>query len=245
MTWTTGRNRTYVAPVALAIPALYRSTVGKKAVMAVTGGLLVLFIVAHMLGNLKIFFGRADFDGYAAWLRTIGSPVLHETWFLWLQRVGLTLCALLHIGLAAELTVRARKARPVRYKHRPKVQGVQGGYAARTMRWGGIILALFIVWHILDLTVGTVNPRGVHGEPYGNVVADFQPGRWYVTLFYALAVIALGFHLRHGLRSALQSLGRRDSRREGVIGAAAAGFAVVIVVGYLSVPFAVITGLVS
>ncbi|MGH3391651.1 MAG: succinate dehydrogenase cytochrome b subunit [Actinomadura sp.] len=228
--------------MALAIPALYRSTVGKKAVMAVTGGLLVLFIVAHMVGNLKIFFGAEEFDGYAAWLRTLGTPALHEGWFLWLQRAALLLCVLLHIGMAAELTVRARKARPVRYKHRPKVRG---GYAARTMRWGGIILALFIVWHILDLTVGTVNPRGVHGEPYGNVVADFQPGRWYVTLFYALAVIALGFHLRHGLRSALQSLGRRDPRREGVIGAAAAGFAVVIVVGYLSVPFAVMTGLVA
>jgi succinate dehydrogenase / fumarate reductase cytochrome b subunit len=225
--------------VALAIPALYRSTVGKKAVMAVTGGLLVLFVVAHMVGNLKIFFGEEDFDGYAAWLRTLGSPALHETWFLWIQRAGLTLCVLLHIGTAAELTARARKARPVRYKHRPKVQG---SYAARTMRWGGVILMLFIVWHILDLTVGTVNPRGVHGEPYGNVVADFQPGRWYVTLFYALAVIALGFHLRHGLRSAFQSLGRSNPKRPST---AATGFAIVIVVGYLSVPLAVMTGLVS
>ena len=242
MTWTAGRNRTYLALVALAIPALYRSTVGKKAVMAVSGGLLVLFVVAHMVGNLKIFFGEEDFDGYAAWLRTIGTPALHETWFLWIQRAVLTLCVLLHIGTAAELTVRARKARPVRYKHRPKVQG---SYAARTMRWGGIILALFVVWHILDLTVGTVNPHGVHGEVYANVVADFQPGRWYVTLFYALAVIALGFHLRHGLRSALQSLGRRDPRRESAGSAAAAGIAIVIVVGYLSVPFAVMTGLVS
>jgi succinate dehydrogenase / fumarate reductase cytochrome b subunit len=228
--------------VALATPALYRSTVGKKAVMAVSGGLLVLFIVAHMVGNLKIFFGREDFDGYAAWLRTIGTPALHETWFLWLQRTGLTLCVLLHIGTAADLTVRARKARPVRYRHRPKVQG---GYAARTMRWGGVILVLFVIWHILDLTVGTVNPRGVHGEPYGNVVADFQPGRWYITVFYALAVIALGFHLRHGVTSALQSLGRGDAARGRGPSASAAAFAVVIVVGYLSVPFAVMTGLVS
>jgi succinate dehydrogenase cytochrome b subunit len=228
--------------VALAIPALYRSTVGKKAVMAVSGGLLALFVVAHMLGNLKFFSGAAEFDGYAAWLRTIGTPALHEGWFLWIQRAVLLLCVLLHMGTAADLTVRARKARPVRYRHRPKVRG---DYAARTMRWGGVILALFLVWHILDLTVGTVNPRGVHGEPYGNVVADFQPGRWHVTLFYALAVVALGLHLRHGLRSALQSLGRRDPRREGLIGATAAGFAIVIVVGYLAVPFAVMTGLVS
>jgi succinate dehydrogenase / fumarate reductase cytochrome b subunit len=236
MTWTTGCRRAYLATVALAIPALYRSTVGKKAVMAVTGGLMVLFIVAHMLGNLKIFFGPAEFDGYGAWLRTIGTPVLHEGWFLWLQRTGLTVCLLLHFATAAELTVRARQARPVRYRHRAKVRG---SYAARTMRWGGIILALFVVWHILDLTVGTVNPRGIHGEPYGNVVADFQPERWPVTVFYALAVVALGFHLWHGVHSALQSLGRRGERKSAV---AAAGFAVVIVAGYLSVPFAVTAG---
>jgi succinate dehydrogenase / fumarate reductase cytochrome b subunit len=228
--------------VAVAIPALYRSTVGKKAVMAVSGGLLVLFIVAHMVGNLKIFFGREEFDGYAAWLRTIGTPALHESWFLWIQRAGLTLCVLLHIGTATDLAVRAKRARPVRYRHRPKVQG---GYAARTMRWGGVIIVLFVIWHILDLTVGTVNPRGVHGEPYGNVVADFQPDRWYITLFYALAVIALGFHLRHGLTSALQSLGRGNAVRERGLSAAAAVFAVAIVVGFLSVPFAVTTGLVS
>jgi succinate dehydrogenase / fumarate reductase cytochrome b subunit len=228
--------------VALAIPALYRSTVGKKAVMAVSGGLLVLFIIAHMLGNLKIFLGQGDFDHYAAWLRTIGTPALHETWFLWIQRTVLTVCVLLHIGTAAELAARARKARPVRYHHRPKVQG---SYAARTMRWGGVILLLFVIWHILDLTVGTVNPRGVHGEPYGNVVADFQPDRWYITLFYALAVIALGFHLRHGVRSAFRSLGRNGARSERGLSIFAAVLAVVIVVGYLSVPFAVMTGLVG
>jgi succinate dehydrogenase / fumarate reductase cytochrome b subunit len=242
MTWTAGAGKTYFAPVALAIPALYRSTVGKKAVMALSGGLLVLFIIAHMLGNLKIFLGQGDFDHYAAWLRTIGMPALHETWFLWIQRTVLLLCVLLHIGTAAELAVRARRARPIRYQHRPKVQG---SYAARTMRWGGVILVLFVIWHILDLTLGTVNPRGVHGEPYGNVVADFQPDRWYITLFYALAVIALGFHLRHGVRSALQSLGRGGAGRERGLSMGAAVFAVVIVVGYLSVPFAVMTGLVG
>jgi succinate dehydrogenase / fumarate reductase cytochrome b subunit len=206
--------------------------------MAVTGGLMVLFIVAHVVGNLKIFFGRADFDGYAAWLRTIGSPVLPHGGFLWLQRAGLTLAVLLHMAAATALTLRARKARPVRYRHRAR----QHSYAARTMRWGGVILALFVVWHILDLTVGAVNPRGVPGQPYGNVVADFQPGRWPVTLFYALAVLALGLHLRHGVRSALQSLGRGSTDRAGAL---STGFALVIVAGFLSVPFAVMTGLVK
>lgn len=247
MTWTAWHAAAYRAHVvqtqprtrARAVPAPYRSTVGKKAVMAVTGGLLALFIVAHMAGNLKIFFGAEEFDGYAAWLRGIGSPVLHHEWFLWIQRIGLLLCVLLHIGTATDLAVRARRARPVRYRHRARIQG---SYAARTMRWGGVIIALFVVWHILDLTVGTVNPRGVTGEPYGNVVADFQPGRWPVTLFYTLAVLALGLHLRHGLRSAVQSLGRAAPRRARLLDGGATAFAVLIVAGYLSVPFAVTAG---
>ncbi|WP_460365723.1 succinate dehydrogenase cytochrome b subunit [Actinocorallia lasiicapitis] len=224
------------------IPALYRSTVGKKAIMAVTGGLMFLFILGHMIGNLKIFFGQTEFNAYAAWLRTIGEPALHESWFLWIQRVGLTLILVMHIGAATELTVRAKKARPVKYQHR---QPVKGSYAARTMRWGGVIILLFIVWHILDLTVGTVNPGYVHGDPYRNVVADFQPDRWYITLFYAAAVIALGFHLRHGLVSAVQSLGRKNPKHAKNLNLAAASVAVLITIGFLAVPFSVTVGLID
>ncbi|RAY14524.1 succinate dehydrogenase [Actinomadura craniellae] len=204
--------------------------------MAVTGGLLLLFVTAHMVGNLKFFFGAEEFDGYAAWLRTIGAPALHHEWFLWIQRTGLLLCVLLHIGTATSLAVRARRARPVRYRHRP---AVQGSYAARTMRWGGVIVALFVVYHLLDLTVGVLNPHGEHGEVHANVVADFAPERWYVTLFYALAVIVLGFHVQHGLRSAFQSLGRGDARTLDLV---ATGYAVALVVGFLAVPVAVLVG---
>lgn len=219
--------------------------------MAVTGGLLVLFIVGHMIGNLKIFFGPQEFDGYSAWLRTIGSPVLHHEWFLWIMRVGLLAAVVLHIWAATSLTVQARKARPVRYQHRARswrsraAWTGQGSYAARTMRWGGVIILLFIIWHLLDLTVGAVNPGYRHGEVYRNVTADFAVERWPVTLFYALAVIALGFHLRHGLVSALQSVGRGNPQRARTVGLAATAFAVVIVAGFLSVPFAVVTGLVD
>ena len=106
--------------------------------------------------------------------------------------------------------MRARAARPVRYAHRKKVQG---SYAARTMRWGGVIILLFVIYHILDLTTGTLNPRR-RPEPARtrNVVADFAPERWYVTLFYTLAIVALGFHLRHGVFSALRSLGQQTPR---------------------------------
>ncbi|MEV4772557.1 succinate dehydrogenase cytochrome b subunit [Micromonospora humida] len=219
-----------------------RSNVGLKAVMAVTGIMLVLFLVAHMLGNLKVFTGETSFDHYAHWLRDIGKPLLPGVWFLWILRAALVVAVIGHIWAATVLAVRARAARPVRYAHRKKVQG---SYAARTMRWGGVIILLFVIYHILDLTTGTLNPVGDASNPYGNVVADFAPDRWYVTLFYTLAIVTVGFHLRHGLFSALRSLGQQTPRGERRARTAALVFAVVLCAGYLVVPFAVLTGLVS
>ncbi|MCD0447939.1 succinate dehydrogenase cytochrome b subunit [Actinocorallia sp. API 0066] len=210
--------------------------------MAVTGVLMVLWLIGHMVGNLKIFFGLEEFNGYAAWLRTLGAPALHEGWFLWVMRFGLLAAVVLHFSTAAELTVRAKRARPVKYQHRAKVNG---SYAARTMRWGGVIILLFIVWHILDLTVGTVNPHGVHGEAYQNVVAGFAPDRWYITLFYVLAVVSLGFHLRHGLVSAVQTLGLKNPRQDKALNVIATGFAALITVGFLIVPISVTLGVVD
>ncbi|WP_203928437.1 succinate dehydrogenase cytochrome b subunit [Virgisporangium ochraceum] len=214
-----------------------RSSVGLKIIMAVTGGLLVLFLVAHMVGNLKVFVGESSFDHYAHWLRTIGAPVLPASAFLWIQRVGLLVAVGAHLWSATVLTVRARRARPVRYAHR---RPVQGSYSARTMRWGGVIIGLFVVYHVLDLTVGTLNPVADPSRPYANVVADFAPERWPVTLLYTLAVVALGFHLAHGIDSAVRTLGGRRG---------AHGFAVavsaLVCAGFLSVPFAVLTGVVS
>ncbi|MDG4798684.1 succinate dehydrogenase cytochrome b subunit [Micromonospora sp. WMMD1082] len=219
-----------------------RSNVGLKAVMAVTGILLVLFLIAHMLGNLKIFTGAMAFNHYAEWLREFGAPLLPSAGFLWIQRIGLLAAVLLHIWAATVLALRARAARPVRYAHRKKVRG---SYAARTMRWGGVIILLFVIYHILDLTTGTLNPVGDPSRPYANVVADFAPARWYVTLFYTVAVVALGFHLRHGVFSALRSLGQQTPRGERRARVVALTFAVALCVGYLVVPFAVLTGLVS
>jgi len=217
------------------------SSVGLKIVMAVTGLLLILFLYAHMAGNLKIFVGETAFDHYAHWLRTIGEPVLPHTWYLWIQRGGLTVAVLGHIAAATVLARRAHAARPVRYAHRPKVQG---SYAARTMRWGGVIILLFVIYHVLDLTTGTLNPVGDKQRPYANVVADFAPDRWYVTLFYTLAILAIGFHLRHGIFSAVRTLGQQTARGERIARMTALVLSVVLVAGFLSVPFAVLTGLV-
>jgi succinate dehydrogenase / fumarate reductase cytochrome b subunit len=210
--------------------------------MAVTGILLVLFLFAHMAGNLKIFVGETAFDHYAHWLRSVGEPLIPRTWFLWIQRGGLTVAVLGHIAAATILARRARQARPVKYAHRPKVQG---SYAARTMRWGGVIVLLFVIYHILDLTTGTLNPVGDKQHPYANVVADFAPDHWYVTLFYVLAILAIGLHLRHGIFSAVRTLGQQTARGERIARLTALVLSVVLVVGYLSVPFAVLTGLVD
>ncbi|WP_269436186.1 succinate dehydrogenase cytochrome b subunit [Saccharothrix sp. NRRL B-16348] len=204
---------------------LYRTTVGKKVVMAVTGAGMLLYVVVHMLGNLTVFSGPDAINGYGHWLRDIGV--------VWPTRVALLACVALHFVAAYQLTAKARRARG-RYEHRRRVQG---SYAARTMRWGGVIIALFVVYHLLDLTVGWLNPNGVPGEIHANVVADFR--HWYVVLAYTVAVLALGFHIRHGVWSATQTLGVTTSR---VIGL---GVAVTICAGFLSVPFAVFTGLVS
>jgi succinate dehydrogenase / fumarate reductase cytochrome b subunit len=213
-----------------------------KIVMAVTGAIMLLYLVAHMIGNLKIFFGAGAIDTYAAWLRTVGEPALPEETLLWIVRVVLTVSVVAHIVSATILARRARRARPVRYAYRPPVRA---SYAARTMRWGGVIILLFVIYHLLDLTTGTLNPNGVHGAVYANVVADFAPQRWFVTLFYALAVIAVGFHVRHGLWSGLQTLGRSSAATQNVLKGVAMGVAIVLVAGFLSVPFAVMTGLVG
>ncbi|MEV4318290.1 succinate dehydrogenase cytochrome b subunit [Actinocrispum sp. NPDC049592] len=219
---------------------VWSSTIGKKAVMGVTGLVLLLYVIAHMLGNLKFFFGPTSIDGYAAWLRTIVDGLLGHGGFLWGTRAVLVGSVVLHMTAATQLARRAHKARPAAYQHRRKIQG---SYAARTMRWGGVILGLFVVYHILDLTTGTLNPNGVQGQVYANLTADFR--LWYVVLFYTAAVVSLGFHIRHGMWSALQSLGASSATRQRALQLTSLGVALAITVGYLSVPFAVLTGLVA
>ncbi|MFI5530254.1 succinate dehydrogenase cytochrome b subunit [Kitasatospora sp. NPDC051853] len=217
---------------------LWRSTLGKKAVMAVSGLVMLLYLVAHMLGNLKVFFGPADINGYAHWLRTLGQPLLHFGWFLWLARAVLLAAVVAHGVAAYQLSRRDLKARPVKYAHTRR----RASYATRTMRWGGVILGLFIVWHILDLTTLTVNPLGEEGHPYQNIVASFST--WYGGGVYCLAVLALGLHVRHGFWSAAQTLGANNPRRDRGLKLAANGLALLLTAGFLSVPVAVMTGVV-
>ncbi|MGH3376497.1 MAG: succinate dehydrogenase cytochrome b subunit [Actinoallomurus sp.] len=222
---------------------LYRSTVGKKAVMAVTGAILVLYLVVHMLGNLKIFLGRAEFDHYANWLRTIGEPAIPHRTFLTAIEVVLTAAVVLHLWSAISLARRARRARPVRYAARPKPR--EGRYATHVMRYGGVVILLFVIWHLLDLTFGAVNPRGGGAGPYDKVVADFAPSHWYVTAFYVVALIMVGLHLRHGLWSAFQTLGWGRQERYRGLRLFADAVAALLVIGFLSVPVMVTIGVVK
>jgi succinate dehydrogenase / fumarate reductase cytochrome b subunit len=208
--------------------------------MAVSGLILVGFLLAHMLGNLKIFFGATDFDGYAGWLRTIGEPALPYAWFLWVLRAVLVVAVIAHVTAAVQLSIRDRRARPVRYAHGQRAKAT---FATSTMRWGGVILALFVIWHLLDLSIGVVNPDFEAGKPYHNVVVDFQ--LWWVNLIYIAAVLALGLHINHGFWSAAQTLGINTPARDRAIKAVGSTLAFVITAGFVMVPVAVMTGLVN
>jgi len=210
-----------------------------KFVMALSGAVLVLYLVVHMIGNLQIFWGPTAINGYAEWLRTLLEPVLGWEGFVWVVRIVLTVSVVGHIWAATVLALRAKRARPVKYAAGNKVKG---SYTARTMRWGGVIVLLFIIWHILDLTVGVVNPNGEHLKPYENIVADFAPDRWYITLFYVVSLVAIWFHLKHGLWSAIQTLGKSSNRREKTLKAGATVFTTVLIVGFLIVPISATFG---
>ncbi|WP_229797801.1 succinate dehydrogenase cytochrome b subunit [Planomonospora parontospora] len=219
------------------------SSNGRKAVMAVTGAALVLFLVGHMAGNLKAFFGAASFNEYASFLRTMGEPMLPHRVALTIVEVGLAVAIVLHMWAAVTLARRAGKARPVKYAAKRKSQA--GGYAVHTMRYGGVIILLFVVYHLLDLTFGTVNPAGWDGTPYERLVAGFAPERWWVTAFYAVAVVMVGLHLRHGLWSAFQTLGLASGRSYRPLKAVAATISAVLVLGFLAVPVAVMIGVIK
>ncbi|MEX0172895.1 succinate dehydrogenase [Streptomyces sp. LMG1-1-1.1] len=218
----------------------WSSTLGKKTVMAVSGLIMLGYLVAHVAGNLKVFFGPEEFNAYGHWLRVMGAPVLHREWALWLVRIVLVAAVAAHAVSAYQLSRRDLKARPTAYVHRRR----RASYATRTMRWGGIVLALFIVWHVLDLTTGTVHAGGFEeGKPYQNVVDTFST--WYGNVVYIVAMLAVGLHVRHGFWSAAQTLGVGNARRERLLRALADGLALVLTVGFVSVPVAVMTGVVS
>ena len=173
----------------------YTSTTGKKAVMAVSGCILFLFVLGHLIGNLQIYEGPEKLNGYAVLLRT--EPAL-----LWAVRAVLLAMVLLHIWASVQLAARNIGARPMGYQ---KKKATGSSYASRTMYWSGPIILAFVIYHLLDFTFGKVNPHYEPGNVYGNVVASFQVIP--VAVFYIIAMLLLCLHLYHGLWSMFQSLG--------------------------------------
>ncbi|GAA3741406.1 succinate dehydrogenase cytochrome b subunit [Salinactinospora qingdaonensis] len=213
-----------------------------KSAMAVTGVIMVLFLILHMYGNLMIFGGQETFDEYSHHLRELGSPMIPYSGALWITRVVLLASVIVHAYSAIVLWARANRARPAgqRYQTRKRVQQ---SYASRTMRWGGIIIALFVIYHILHLTTNTIHPGGAANSPYDRVVNGFQI--WWVVLSYTIAMLAVGFHLRHGIWSAITTLGGNKERRQHALNIIATTLALVITVGFLIPPFCVLFGLVG
>jgi succinate dehydrogenase / fumarate reductase cytochrome b subunit len=226
---------------------IYRTAVGKKVVMAVTGIILFGFVLLHMAGNLKLYAVRTSgmtnypLNTYGEFLRTVGYPAVPHAGLLWAFRVVLLVAVVLHVWAAWSLTRMAHEARPARYAVPLKNHT---SYASRTLRWGGVIILLFVVYHLLHLTWGTAHPSFQPGKPYENVVAGFQPRYWYVSLFYIAANLALGLHLYHGLWSLFQTMGWNHPRYNPWRRAFARAFAVIVTLGNVSIPLAVMTGLV-
>ena len=219
---------------------LWGTMVGKKVVMAATGVVLIGFVIAHMLGNLKIFLGAAAIDTYAAFLRTMGEPLFPYSALLWIVRVVLLTCVTLHIVAAVQLTRMSRAARPHGYDTK---ESIATTYAARTMRWSAVILVLFIVYHLLHLTGGVVGFQPGQFRDlsvYHNVVAGFSV--WYVSLFYIIAMACLCLHLDHGIWSLLQTLGWNSARTTATLRRLSRGVALAAFVGFISVPAAVLAG---
>jgi succinate dehydrogenase / fumarate reductase cytochrome b subunit len=220
--------------------SLWDSTVGKKIAMAVTGTILILFVFGHMLGNLKVYQGPEAFNHYAEGLRTFGAPFLGNSQLLWIIRLVLLAAVLIHIVAAYQLTMRSRAAR--RHAYKQWDSGLVFSYASRTMKWGGIIILLFVVYHLMHFTFGNVHPDFVHGDAYHNFVVGFRS--LPVSLAYIAAMVPLGFHLYHGFWSMLQTLGANNEKYNYLRRPLAAVLALLIVGVNVSFPVAVLTGIV-
>ena len=213
----------------------WQTTVGKKAIMAVTGFILFGFICGHLLGNLQIFEPPEKINRYAAFLKSV--PL-----FLWSARITLLVAVGLHIWSSFELWLLQREARPIKYV---KKANLNSTYASRTMIWSGPIILTFVIWHLLQFTLGAVHPGAPFDEHnvYNNVVLGFQV--WPVSLFYIIAMTMLCYHLYHGLWSMFQSLGISHPVYTPILRVLAKVVAILIAIGYISIPAAVLAGLIK
>jgi succinate dehydrogenase / fumarate reductase, cytochrome b subunit len=227
-------------PEAASIP-IQSTSIGRKLLMATSSVILFLYVVLHLVGNLKIFFGPDPFNDYAAWLRVAGSPLFPNEGVLWIARVVLLAALFVHVGAYVQLWRQKRRARTTGYRtFDPQVFN----WMSRTMMWGGIAILLFVIFHILHLTTGHIQPDPAAGfqrhDPYENIIAGFS--LWWVSGIYVVGVIALGMHLYHGLWSAMQTFGMSNARYNLYRRPAVGAITLLIVIGYLAIPLGVMMG---
>lgn len=215
--------------------AAWDSTIGKKVVMAITGLAMVGFVVLHMVGNLQAFGPFGGAEKLNAYGHLLHGPLAE---ILWVLRAGLLLAVLLHIVAAVQLTRRSLAARPQGYEQRETQVAT---WASRTIRWGGFLLLAFIVFHLLDLTIGPANPEFIPGDAYHNLVASLQ--RPVVAAFYVVAMVALGLHLYHGVWSSGRTLGVSPTSSFPLKRVIALVLALVVAIGFAVVPVAVLLGI--
>ncbi len=215
------------------VARFYESTIGKKAIMAVTGLILFGFLIVHMLGNLQVFLGRDVMNHYAETLH--GNPVL-----LWTARTILLISVALHIWASIQLSIIKKDARPVSYVKRANVVS---SWASRSMMLSGPIIAAFVVFHLLHLTTGTIHPKFVELHAYENLVTGFLVVPF--ALVYIVVMILIGFHLSHGVWSMFQSMGISHPRYTPLIKRFASIFSWILVAGFISIPVAVLTRVVK
>lgn len=232
--------------------AARRSTVFYKYLMAATGLIMIGYLLLHMYGNLKVFEGQEKYDAYGEYLRTILEPILPRGGLLYIIRFVLLASVLLHAYAAVKLTQRDRAAAgrvggagSSRYESKQNRRGVQRSYASFTLRWGGVVIALFIVYHLLHLSANnTFSPGGASQSSYVRLVNGFEI--WWVVVGYTVALIAIAFHLRHGIWSAATTLGANTSpARRRALNLSATVLALVISIGFLVPPYSVLFGLVD
>jgi succinate dehydrogenase / fumarate reductase cytochrome b subunit len=223
--------------------SLWRTTIGKKYVAAVTGLIIAIWVVLHMLGNLKAIEGpggastEAAIDRYAKFLRTVGSPLFPHDMVLWIIRAILILALVLHVTVVFQLWARNRKAKPPADRGKP----VRATIFARTMPWTGILILVFVIFHLLQFTTRTIHPtKLVNGAVYANTYYAFQ--QWWLVLIYVGAVVLLGFHLNHALWSGAQTAGVDNPDRNWFLRRLASGITILTVGGFALIPILYFVG---
>ena len=228
-------STTAVRPRKRRAVSFWQSTNGKKVVMAVTGAIMFLFIIGHLLGNLLVFGGPDAINAYSRFLHFDDS-------LLWIVRSILIVAVVLHITATVQLGLRNKRARPIGYSRK---EAINSSYASRTMYWSGPIVLAFIIFHLLQFTAGYIHPEAafIPGDVYHNLVAGFQV--WWVSAWYIFALILLGLHLRHGLWSMFQSVGLAHPEHTQTMKRAALVVATIIILGYISIPISILAGFIK